>query len=112
YALSAAGAHRAVVSASANTQTIVECAKLAELIERCVDGNTIVAEQLRGKPAPDSLLAAVFEPSPAGAAPGRAGGFALVVGVDPIGEANALRAGGADIVVASLAQLLERNPAA
>jgi hypothetical protein len=39
---------------------------------------------------------------------GRAGGFGLVVGVDRVGQAEALRRHGADIVVADLADLLDR----
>jgi beta-phosphoglucomutase-like phosphatase (HAD superfamily) len=38
---------------------------------------------------------------------GRAGGFALVVGVDRVGQADALRQHGADVVVQDLAELLE-----
>lgn len=116
-----AGVHRAVVSASANTQTILDRAGLADLIEDCVDGNTMLAERLRGRPAPDTLLAAcrqlgveperaaVFETSPAGVAAARAGGFGLVVGVDRTGRAEVLRAAGADLVVTGLTELLERS---
>jgi beta-phosphoglucomutase-like phosphatase (HAD superfamily) len=39
---------------------------------------------------------------------GRAGGFGFVVGVDRVGQAEALRAHGADIIVTDLAELLER----
>ena len=39
--------------------------------------------------------------------PGRAGRFGYVVGVDRVGQADALRAHGADIVVQDLAELLE-----
>src|SRR5207248_6856013 len=85
-----AGVHRAVVSASANTRTILERAGLAELIEDCVDGDAMIAEGLRPRPAPDTLLAAcrqlgaapgrtaVFETGPAGVEAARAGGFGLV----------------------------------
>jgi HAD superfamily hydrolase (TIGR01509 family) len=117
----AAGLHCAVVSASANTGTILECAGLAPLIEQSVDGNTIVAKRLPAKPAPDILLAAcrmlgvspqkaaTFETTPAGVAAARAGGFALVIGVEPGGHAQPLRAQGADLVVTGLAEVLERN---
>jgi len=116
-----AGVRRAVVSASANTRTILEHAGLADLIDDCVDGNTMLAEGLRGRPAPDTLLAAcrqlgvepertaVFETSPAGVEAGRAGGFGLVVGVDRDGRAGALRAAGADLVVTGLAELLAHS---
>lgn len=115
------GVHCAVVSASANTRTILERAGLADLIEDCVDGDAMVAEGLRPRPAPDTLLAAcrqlgaapgrtaVFETGPAGVEAARAGGFGLVVGVDRAGRAGELRAAGADLVVTGLAELLERS---
>jgi beta-phosphoglucomutase-like phosphatase (HAD superfamily) len=54
---------------------------------------------------PDS--AAVFEDALAGVEAGRAGGFALVVGVDRVGQADELRRHGADIVVTDLNELME-----
>ena len=48
----------------------------------------------------------MFEDALAGVAAGRAGGFALVVGVDRHGQAEALREHGADIVVRDLDELL------
>ena len=39
-------------------------------------------------------------------ASGRAGGFGFVVGVDRVGQADALRAEGADVVVEDLSELL------
>jgi len=119
-----AGVRRAAVSASANTPAILEQAGLADLIETSVDGNTMAAERLRAKPAPDTLLAAcrqlgveprhaaVFETTPAGVAAARAAGFELVMGVDRTGGAGGLRAAGADVVIASLAELLDRTSAA
>ncbi len=113
--------HRAVVSASANTHTILEQAGLAGLIEGCVDGNTMVDEHLRGRPEPDVLLAAcarigvdpgraaVFETSAAGLTAARAAGFQLVVGVERTERAGALLAHGADLVIPGLAELLERQ---
>jgi len=115
-----AGVRRAVVSASANTATILERSGLAALIDDRVDGDTIVAEGLRARPAPDILVAAcrrlgvvpgdaaVFETSAAGVAAGRAAGFVLVVGVDSAGDGDALVAEGADVVVSGLADLFER----
>jgi beta-phosphoglucomutase family hydrolase len=113
-----AGLRRAVVSASANCREVLEAAGIADLFEVRVDGNVARQEHLRGKPAPDMFLAAarmlgvapgeaaVFEDALAGVAAGRAGGFGLVVGVDRVGQADALRAHGADIVVTDLAELL------
>ena len=113
-----AGLRRAVVSSSANTRTVLELSGLGAYIEHRVDGVTLHTEQIPGKPAPDSFLraaqlldvdparAAVFEDALAGVAAGRAGGFGLVVGVDRVGQAAALRDNGADIVVADLGELL------
>ena len=49
----------------------------------------------------------MFEDALAGVESGRAGGFGFVVGVDRLGQADALRAHGADVVVADLAELLD-----
>ena len=115
-----AGLHRAVVSASANTHQVLEAAGIADDFEVCIDGIIAEREHLRGKPAPDTYLAAarrlsvqprqgaVFEDALAGVEAGRAGGFGFVVGVDRVGQADALRQHGADVVVADLAELLDR----
>ncbi|MEV4703695.1 beta-phosphoglucomutase family hydrolase [Actinoplanes sp. NPDC049316] len=115
-----AGLRRAVVSASANCKDVLEAAKIADLLEERVDGVTARAEQLPGKPAPDTFLygakllgvppenCAVFEDALAGVEAGRAGGFGIVIGVDRVGQADALREHGADIVVQDLAELLTR----
>jgi beta-phosphoglucomutase-like phosphatase (HAD superfamily) len=74
---------------------------------------------LNGKPAPDTYLAgaravgvgayqaAVYEDALAGVESGRAGNFAFVVGVDRVGQADALKAHGADVVVRDLSELLD-----
>jgi len=117
------GLRRCVVSSSANTGEVLKVTGLDALVEDRVDGITLMEEGLSGKPAPDSFLAAarrlgvepqhaaVFEDAVAGVAAGRAGGFGVVVGVDRVGEADALRAAGADIVVGDLAELLVDNNA-
>jgi beta-phosphoglucomutase-like phosphatase (HAD superfamily) len=51
----------------------------------------------------------VFEDALSGVEAGRAGGFGFVVGVDRVGQADALRAHGADTVVTDLAELLDRT---
>jgi beta-phosphoglucomutase family hydrolase len=117
----AGGISTAVVSSSANTQQVLDSAGLAGLFDVRVDG--VVAKQrgLRGKPAPDTFLAAaeelnvpasravVFEDALAGVEAGRAGHFALVVGVDRVGQAAQLRQHGADVVVQDVAELLSRD---
>ncbi len=118
HAAEKAGLRRAVVSASANAREVVEGAGIADLLEVRVDGVTARTEGLRGKPHPDTFLhaarlldvaperAAVFEDALAGVEAGRAGGFGMVVGVDRVGQADALTAHGADIVVRDLGELL------
>jgi beta-phosphoglucomutase family hydrolase len=113
-----AGLRRAVVSSSANCHDVLVAAKIDQLFDEVVDGIVAEREQLKGKPAPDTFLfaaralgvdrkqAAVFEDALAGVAAGRAGGFGFVVGVDRVGQADALREHGADIVVADLAELM------
>ena len=116
-----AGLRTAVVSASANTQEILHAAGIAGLFDDVVDGHAVEDRGLKGKPAPDTFLAAahdlgvepahaaVYEDALAGVAAGRAGRFGLVVGVDRGDHADALRAHGADIVVEDLADLMERR---
>jgi beta-phosphoglucomutase family hydrolase len=113
-----AGLRRAVVSASANCREVLEAAGIADLFEARVDGIVAEREQLRGKPSPDTYLraaaeldtepaaAAVFEDALAGVEAARSGSFGLIVGVDRVGQAGALRERGADTVVSDLAELL------
>jgi beta-phosphoglucomutase family hydrolase len=113
-----AGLATAVVSASAHCRQVLAAAGLTGNFDTLVDGVTAREQQLAGKPAPDSYLAAarqlgklpaacaVFEDALAGVQAGRAGRFGLVVGVDRVGQGPDLRAAGADIVVRDLADLL------
>ena len=113
------GISTAIVSASANTIQVLKAADIENLFDVRIDGAIAKQRGLRGKPAPDTFLAAaealrksakqaaVFEDAQAGVAAGRAGGFALVVGVDRVGQAQALLEHGADIVVKDLADLLK-----
>jgi beta-phosphoglucomutase family hydrolase len=116
-----AGLRRAVVSSSANAREVLRAAGIEHLFEAVVDGIVAARERLPGKPAPDMFLAgaraldtpppnaAVFEDALAGVEAGRRGGFGFVVGVDRSGQADALKARGADIVVSDLAELLEAS---
>ncbi len=115
-----AGLARAVVSSSANTADILRSAGIEDLFDVRIDGVVAMERGLRGKPAPDTFLAAaeafgvdpsaaaVFEDALAGVEAGRAGGFGFVVGVDRTGQAAALRERGADVVVGDLSELRER----
>jgi len=117
-AVRAAGLATAVVSSSANAAQVLDVAGLTQFIDHRMDGVTAKERGLPGKPAPDTFLAAaadlgvgkeeavVFEDALAGVESGRAGGFGFVVGVDRLGHADALRAAGADVVVADLEELL------
>jgi HAD superfamily hydrolase (TIGR01509 family) len=120
-AVKAAGLATAVVSSSANAAQVLEVADLAKYIDHRVDGVTAKERGLPGKPAPDTFLAAaadlgvdkgaavVFEDALAGVESGKAGGFGFVVGVDRLGQAEALREHGASVVVSDLADLLEEK---
>ena len=113
-----AGLRRAVVSSSTNCRDVLIAAGIEDLFEVRIDGVVAEREHLRGKPAPDTFLAgarafgadpadaAVFEDALAGVAAGRAGDFGYVVGVDRVGQSDALREHGADVVVKDLAELL------
>jgi beta-phosphoglucomutase family hydrolase len=114
-----AGLRTAVVTSSRHCCEVLDSAHIADLLEARIDGVAAAAEHLPGKPAPDTYLAAaravatppgeaaVFEDALAGVEAGRAGGFGLVVGVDRLGQAEALRRHGADVVVNDLAHLLD-----
>jgi beta-phosphoglucomutase family hydrolase len=114
-----AGIPRAVVSSSANTHDVLAAAGISDLFDAVVDGVVAQREHLPGKPAPDTYLAgakalnvepahaAVFEDALAGVEAGHAGHFGYVVGVDRVGQRDALKAHGADIVVDDLSELLD-----
>lgn len=116
-----AGLRRAVVSASKNCRDVLVVAGIEDLFEGRVDGTVAEERGLRGKPAPDMFLAgaeilgvppaqaAVVEDAVSGVAAGRAGNFGWVVGVDRGGNAQGLRAAGADVVVSDLGELLENR---
>jgi beta-phosphoglucomutase-like phosphatase (HAD superfamily) len=91
---------------------------LDALFDIRVDGNTILAEHLAGKPAPDTFLTAAkllgVEPSRAvdiedalsGVEAGSNGNFGLVIGVARKGNADELRRHGAHLVVNDLSELV------
>jgi beta-phosphoglucomutase family hydrolase len=121
HAVRAAGLSTAVVSSSANCREVVHAAGMDGLFDTRVDALVAAELGLAGKPAPDTFIAAarllgvapaaaaVFEDALAGVEAGHAGGFALVVGVDRVGQADALRAHGADVVVQALTELLDEG---
>lgn len=117
-AVKEAGLRTAVVTASANGEKVIEAAGFADLIDTRVDGVVAARDGLRGKPEPDTFLAGarllgvepaaavVFEDAISGVQAGRSGGFGYVVGVDRVGQSDALAAAGADVVVTDLEQLM------
>ncbi|MDF4249683.1 HAD family phosphatase [Streptomyces sp. WMMB303] len=121
HAVRAAGLRTAVVSSSANCRDVLAAAGIEDLFEVRIDGIVARERRLPGKPHPDTFLAAaedlgtaagesaVFEDALAGMDAGRAGDFGYVVGVDRTGQADALRAHGADTVVQDLAELTDRE---
>jgi beta-phosphoglucomutase family hydrolase len=117
----AAGLRRAVVTASKNARAVLAAAGIEQLFEVRIDGIVAEAQSLRGKPAPDTFLAAaealaapparcaLFEDAVSGVEAGRAGSFGWIVGIDRGGREAALRRHGADVVVTDLTELLERR---
>lgn len=117
-AVGKAGLRRAIVSSSANTLDVLTVTGLLDCFDVRIDGLVALERSLKGKPAPDTYLAAaeslraepgccaVFEDAVAGVEAGRAGGFGWVVGVDRVGQAAALASHGAHRVVRDLAELL------
>ena len=116
-----AGLRRAVVSSSANMPRGAAGRRAStDLFEARVDGIVAEREHLRGKPAPDTFLAGAQAArrrarrgrGVRGRARRRRGRprrrLRLVVGVDRVGQADALREHGADVVVEDLAELLEQ----
>ncbi|MEQ8145021.1 beta-phosphoglucomutase family hydrolase [Streptomyces sp. OP7] len=116
-AVRASGLRTAVVSSSANCRDVLRSIEAEDLFDVRIDGVVAARRGLPGKPAPDTFLAAardlgvepahaaVFEDALAGMDAGRAGRFGLVVGVDRVGQTDALYAHGADRVVTDLAEL-------
>lgn len=109
----------AVVTSSQNCTVVLKAAKLDHFFDVQVDGNTIHAQHLAGKPAPDTYLmaakllgvdparAVVIEDALSGVEAGSAGNFGLVIGVARKGNAEELRRHGAHLVVNDLGELVD-----
>ncbi|MFF3639292.1 beta-phosphoglucomutase family hydrolase [Streptomyces sp. NPDC002250] len=121
-AVRAGGLSTAVVSSSANCRDILLSVGMHDQFDVRIDGIVAAQRRLPGKPHPATFLAAaqdlgvepetaaVFEDALAGMDAGRSGHFGYVIGVDRLGQAEALRRHGADIVVEDLAELLRGRP--
>jgi beta-phosphoglucomutase family hydrolase len=109
----------AVVTSSQNCAAVLKAAKLDHFFDVQVDGNTIHAQHLAGKPAPDTFLmaakllgveatrAVVIEDALSGVEAGSAGKFGLVIGIARKGNAEELRRHGAHLVVNDLGELAD-----
>jgi trehalose 6-phosphate phosphatase len=116
-ALRGRGVQVAAVSASRNFAAVLQAAGLHGLFDAEVGGVDAARLGLPGKPDPALFLeaaarlgvpparAAVVEDARAGVEAGRRGGFGLIIGVDRGGQAEELKASGADVVVADLGDL-------
>jgi beta-phosphoglucomutase family hydrolase len=124
HAVRDAGLRTAVVSSSRNCLQIIRSAGIEDLFDVRIDGVVAAEDNLRGKPHPDTFLAAahrlrtepvyaaVFEDATAGVAAGKAGDFGYIVGVNRIdgpgehGHSDDLSKHGATVVVRDLEELL------
>jgi beta-phosphoglucomutase family hydrolase len=109
----------AVVTSSQNCTAVLKAAKLDAFFAVRVDGSVINAQQLAGKPAPDTFLMAakllqvepartvVIEDAISGVQAGRSGHFGLVIGIAREGNAEELRHHGAEVVVNDLGELAD-----
>jgi beta-phosphoglucomutase family hydrolase len=109
----------AVVTSSQNCTAVLKAVKLDAFFDVQVDGNMILAQQLAGKPAPDTFLVAakllgveptrtvVIEDAISGVQAGFSGNFGLVIGVARKGNAEELQHHGAHLVVNDLGELID-----
>jgi trehalose 6-phosphate phosphatase len=107
----------AAISSSRNAKAVLVAAGVRDLFPVVVDGVDAAARHLKGKPEPDIFLEAarqlsvspgrtiVVEDALAGVAAGKAGGFALVIGINRTGNNTELGDHGADIVVGDLSEI-------
>lgn len=112
------GIKTAIVTSSQNCQAVLSAAKLEDAFDVRVDGDALAEQNLAGKPAPDSFLkaaqllgvqperAVVIEDAISGVEAGAKGKFGLVIGVARKGNAEELKAHGANFVVNDLSELV------
>lgn len=117
HALRDHGVRTGLISSSRNAVQVLMAADALDLFESKVDGIDAARRGLPGKPDPAVFVAAaadlgatpdrtvVVEDAVSGVQAGRAGDFALVIGVDRGGNAEALANNGADVVVSDLAEV-------
>lgn len=110
--LQAAGIPRGVASSSKNCQAVLQKAHIEDLMMTRVCGVVAAEIGIKGKPAPDIFETAtknlgfthdrsiVFEDAVSGVQAGKAGNFALVVGLAREDNEQELKDNGADVVFA------------
>ncbi len=115
--LKAAGFCVGLVTASRNCAMILQRASMNETFDIVVDGVEAARLGLRGKPMPDSFVAAaqalgvdadhcaVIEDASAGIKAARAGGFRLAIGVQRDRSNGRLDQAGADVVIDNLSSI-------
>ena len=106
-----------IASSSKNCQLILQLGKIEHLFETRVDGVVSLKLDLKGKPEPDIFIVAaknmglkpdecvVVEDAISGVQAGRAGNFALTLGIAREIDGNILKANGADIVIKDLSEI-------
>lgn len=111
------GIKTGVISSSRNAVQVLTAAGALDLFDAKVDGLDAEQRGLPGKPDPAVFVtcaadlgatpdrSVVVEDAVSGVQAGRAGNFALVIGVDRGGNAQALADNGADVVVSDLADV-------
>jgi HAD superfamily hydrolase (TIGR01509 family) len=116
--LKAEGIKIGVASSSKNCRTVLDRANLTSLFDGVLDGVDLETEHIKGKPAPDMFLdclmltcentgigkvepgeAILVEDAQSGVQAGSRGHFGLVLGIDRGGNREALKKGGAHVVV-------------
>jgi beta-phosphoglucomutase family hydrolase len=117
HSLRSRGFRTALISSSRHAKLMLTAAGITDLFDVVVDGVESEVLELPGKPDPAIFLtaarllgvapsrSAVVEDAMAGVEAGHRGGFGLVVGVDRVSHAEALRDCGADLVVKDLFEL-------
>jgi len=113
-----------IISSSKNCKHVLSGAGVLDLFEVRIDGVYSEQHNILGKPAPDIFLEAakqlgvepnhsiVVEDAISGVQAGSRGNFALVIGVDRVGQEEELLQNGADVVVKDLAEVfvVQGNP--
>jgi HAD superfamily hydrolase (TIGR01509 family) len=109
----------AIVSSNSNCAALLKAVKLDHVFEVWVDGAMVEAEQLAGKPAPDTFLigarllgveparTVVIEDAISGVQAGLSGNFGLVIGVAREGDGEELKRHGAHLVLTDLGELVD-----